>query len=249
MAIGTPTSIGSATDTGTATLQLTTTGTAVVGDTILIFAGSRGNQVSSVADSAGNTYAIDVQAVNGIATAAVIRARVTSQLTAGGTITITYDTSALYYMMGAVVVSGLDATPLDQTQNTGAFGATSWTSGSTATTTVADELIFGGGAAGFVATTSTPGASQTELFDLQSTSNTYACNYRIVSSTGAYEISGTWGAGPSEQVAVVATYKAAAGGTNATVDMTGVLAAATAASVAPPKPRPVAPFSEINVRM
>lgn len=39
------------------------------------------------------------------------------------------------------------------------------------------------------------------------------------------------------------------GGTNATVDMTGVLAAATASVVEPPKPRPEAPFSEINVRL
>lgn len=40
-----------------------------------------------------------------------------------------------------------------------------------------------------------------------------------------------------------------AGGTSRTIDMTGVFSAATAAAVAPPKPRPANPFSEINVRL
>jgi hypothetical protein len=44
---------------------------------------------------------------------------------------------------------------------------------------------------------------------------------------------------------LVVTYTA--GGTDATV--TGVVAAATASQVAPPKPRPAAPFSEVNLRM
>lgn len=89
-------------------------------------------------------------------------------------------------------------------------------------------------------------ASEQQFFSGNPVTFEYLTKATAGSVTATYTSSGA-----GRGAAFVASFKASGGGggTNATVDMTGVLAAATAAVVAPPKPRPAAPFSEINVRM
>lgn len=68
MAIGTPTGIGStqtASNVG-ASVALTTTAAVVAGDSIIVVVASNttSRTLSSVTDSAGNTYSIDVSLLN-----------------------------------------------------------------------------------------------------------------------------------------------------------------------------------------
>lgn len=86
------------------TLVITTTATAEVGNEITVHTGfnntsgtdADNSEITSIVDSAGNTYAKLCEYTNGETgagtgiTASLYKARVTSQLSSGGTITITY---------------------------------------------------------------------------------------------------------------------------------------------------------------
>jgi len=210
MAIGTPVAIGSNTGTGT-TCVITTTATVVVGDRIIVeCAGS--TTVSGVADSAGNTYALDRQHSNGGANVTIASGRATSQLTSGGTITVTY-ASGVNFIAAAQSVSGLaTSSTVDQVNSQTQFGATAWNSDNV-TTVENDELLVGvSHCAGIVGgTSSTPDANLNELADQSSGNNTMTSVYRILTVTGTYAASGTWAsaAGGPDDASAVVTYKAA----------------------------------------
>ena len=116
MAIGTPTSIGTASDLssiGSDPLVITTTSTAVVGDEIIVMITGRGSRSwASISDSAGNTYTSmgsdSSGSTNTDTKAQTYRAKVTAQLTSGGTITISNSgISAGGTLAEAVMVSGV----------------------------------------------------------------------------------------------------------------------------------------------
>jgi len=210
MAIGTPTAIGSNTGTGT-TVVITTTATAVVGTRIIVECGGS-STVSGVADSAGNTYALDRQHSNGGANVTIASAPVTTQLTSGGTITVTY-AAGVNFIAAAQSVSGLEpSAAVDQVNSQTQFGATAWNSGNV-TTVQNDELLVGvSHCAGIVGgTSSTPDANLNELADQSAGNNTMTSVYRILTSIGTYAASGTWlsAAGGPDDASAVVTYKAA----------------------------------------
>lgn len=201
------------------TLVLTTTATAVVGEFIVVLLGShRTGILSSVVDSAGNTYALDVNTTSGQnSNFYIASAQVTTQLTSGGTITATWAAGVANRLMGAASFNSIvTSSALDKTAKQNQTNTAAWSSGATATTAQADELVIGGGTINSAAVrTSTPDASLTELFDL-GTSDAVSLTgaYKIVSSTGTYTANGTWSAVPATtlETSAVATYKAAVGG-------------------------------------
>jgi hypothetical protein len=109
---------------------------------------------------------------------------------------------------GAYEYAGLaSASWLDKTA--GATGtSTSPSSGATATTTVASEVLVGVVCAGN-APTWTPGTGYTtiEEFDING-AKIYAAEDQVVLATGAYSATGTLGTS-QDWAAVIATYKAA----------------------------------------
>lgn len=212
MPIGTPTAIGNnnifASDT---TLVVTTTVTANVGETIMVQCTST-DQSTGIVDSAGNTYSLDRQHTNGGAITTIASAPVTTQLPSGGTITITYGSSAFARIAYAQTVTGLaSAGRVDQVNSASQFSAATWDSGNV-TTTQADEILIGVSVVAGTATTSTAGGSATEMADTQSGSNTFTSVYRILSATATLSATGTWAsvAGSPDQATAVVTYKMAA---------------------------------------
>ena len=104
------------------------------------------------------------------------------------------------------------STSLDKTSSAiDVADETAFSSGSTATTAQADELLIG--MVGNDSTkTNTPDAGWTERYEGTANSRALSACERIVSSTGAYAHTGTL-SGNSNWVALIATFKAAAGGT------------------------------------
>lgn len=177
--------------------------------------------VPTCADTKGNTYTTDVDFFNQATAAtrtAICSSRLTTSLITGDVITVTH-ASQPARALSIDEFSGLAAaSPLDKTA--GDFGSSlNALSALTATTMQADELVFGAvGVRGPVAETYTKGASYTALTrdgttGASATSNrTINPEYKIVSSTGTYAADGTLGTSTA-WIAVVATYKAAAGAT------------------------------------
>lgn len=141
MAIGTPVELGNNGNAIGTTLIITTGAVANVGDTIIVaISGPTANTVSSVQDSAGNTYVDDRDRVGTNHNGWVYRASVTIQLSSGGTITINKTNNGITGA-AAIAVSGLDtATPLDAT---GAANGSSTTPSASATTANAIDIVVG----------------------------------------------------------------------------------------------------------
>lgn len=178
---------------------------------------SGGGSLSSVADNQGNTWAIDVQAADsGSARASVASAKVA---TASGTVTVTATLGAAgsYAELVASEFSGLDTSTWVDKTATATAQSTSPVSGTTATTTVADELVM---ATVEVSVSSTdvgldsPPTGYTNLALNQDADATIAlsADYKIVAATGTQAAS--WGTltGAWFWGGCIATYKGATGG-------------------------------------
>jgi hypothetical protein len=87
-------------------------------------------------------------------------------------------------------------------------------SGTTATTTAANELLIGVIGTAFNGTVLTPGAGWTDR--TETTGERMNFMERLVTSTGTYDASGTFGAS-DEWGAIIATYKATSGGGGGTL--------------------------------
>lgn len=230
MAIGTPTSIGTGTATSTnigggGQSVITTSAQVNVGEFIIVGFGRNdfSDELSSVSDSAGNTYSI--VAHRGSAdpdppSAYLAVAKCTSQLNAGGTITGQYASSfSSTRLAAAMKVTGLADSPFDK-QAVGctdtAAQAAAWTTAATAALAQADELAVA--VAMSLPTgalrTSTPGGSMVELagHDFGSGLVSLVMQYQILASASAFTASGTW-SGVTNWTAVLATFKGATGGT------------------------------------
>lgn len=230
MAIGAPTSIGSAQvlDGGSTTRAFTLTSAVAAGQFIIVaVAAANVSGISVTFSDTKNTYATDVQNTATTSFVAIGSAQVTTALTTSDVITATFSASEAARMIVGVQVAGIaSASALDKSTS-GTGTAVGWSSGATAATTQADELVVAACTNDSTAAeTSTPGGSFTELFDFSTSS---ALNmtfvYQIVAATGAQTGSGTWtNSGSRTWGAAVATYK----GSTARVPMPTVVDTAVA---------------------
>lgn len=131
------------------TVSLTLTAGVAVGHALIVGAAWESAAgvvptITSIADSRGNAYTVEESANAGVTVAvAIIRARVTTALQAGDTITITVSASRSRWLLQADDFDDLKTAPLDvhAGNSTGASSA-SCTTGTTANTTQAGELLY-----------------------------------------------------------------------------------------------------------
>ena len=196
-----PTSIGQANSiTSNTSLSVTVpAGGVAAGNTIIVsFAMDPNAGTVSVADTKSNSYSKDVDILNskGVRTL-VFSAPVTTALVAGNTITVTYP-ATVSKAVSIYSVSGLvSASRVDQTQ-TGPGTAIAVSSGNTAATAQASELLIGAIGSESYDTTFTVGTGYTVMNSAIANdgNNTNASisifpEYRIVSATGVYDANGT----------------------------------------------------------
>lgn len=218
MTIGTPVVLGNAGGTADP-LVITTSATANVNDTIIVvISGSTGNTVSSVTDSAGNTYVADKTQTGTNQNAFVYRATVTTQLPSGGTITISKG-AALATGASAIAVSGCaTVSPLDAT---GSANGNSTTPSASASTTNANDIVIGMTAYQTFTLTQPGGAWNALTGNTSQSSGKVDWAYQIVSVTGTYTYNPTLdlAAGWAD---IVVSYKAAAGGGSPELMLLGV---------------------------
>lgn len=218
MAIGIPSSLGSATEnSGDTNVALTLAAGVTIGNLIVIAClADEERTLSSVADSQSHTWTIDKQVTNTVdadttgRSIAIASTVCTATMTTADTITVTHSgAGGTIKTLAAVKVTGSwDSGRVDQvSSNTGATAA--WSSGATPATTVADELVIGAASMTDAAPrTSAPDGSYSELFDRWDTDAGLTMVYLIVSGTGAQTASGVWSAADQWAAAAV-TYKEA----------------------------------------
>ena len=194
--------------------------------------------INSVSDSRGNTYALAVGPTSGSGLRQSLY--YAKNIAAGSnTVTVTFSPAAAYPDVRILEYSGLDtSSPLDKTAGAAGTGTTA-NSGS-ATTTVANELIFGAGTSGTRFNAAGVGYTSRMI-------NVYGniVEDKTVGSTGSYnatatEVSGVWvmqmvtfrgsgqGGAPAPTVATITpTSGTTAGGTAVSITGTGFVAGAT----------------------
>ncbi|MDP2674685.1 MAG: hypothetical protein Q8Q00_07240 [Dehalococcoidia bacterium] len=163
----------------------------------------------SCSDTKGNSYAVDAD-VTGVGRLFVCSAHNVTALASGDTITATYPSLSGVTTASANEFSGVSATTPADKVSTAAGNNASPSSGSTATTTQANELLFGA-----IAHNSTPTFAPGSGYNLAgqviggsgSGQKTNSPEYRIVSATESYAANGTLSSGQQWQAAIV-TYKA-----------------------------------------
>ena len=255
--IGTPVNIGSTQVVGSfsTTLNVNTTQAVPAGASIIVIANSQPNGGSAAtptgaacSDSASHTYNTDASQFNSNAafglTTICSTHGLTSQLSSGATITVTWSGGSASWTQDIQVflVTGLAGAPLDKTAaNLGTSASPS--SGTTAATAQANELLFGailnGGrsasGAGFSPGSngtanpcaSTGTATYSNLGGIGSVAPSLFGIYCQVSATGAYTANGAFSLTSSWE-AVLATYRGAA--THFTVSAPGTATAGSAFS-------------------
>jgi hypothetical protein len=204
------------------TLVLTISGvTTTVGNHVIVTCVFSGTGFSSVTDSKGNTWQVDVSQppfTAGNSGAGIASSKLGTALVNGDTITLTFGSSS----RAAAWVdeySGLDATTwLDKVASVsdGGVAAAASDSGATATTTVADELLIGASAVSSAFTAfAMESLSPAWVLDGSAASTgtvrTIENAHRIVTATGAYSAKATWTTSRNWSAAI-ATYKMASGG-------------------------------------
>jgi IPTL-CTERM motif len=231
--ITTPVDLGSnQADGATATsLAVTTAASVPAGGSIIVIADAStifGPQATGAtcSDSAGNTYATDVTESQGVGYVTTLCSThsIAAPLDTGATITVSWAGTApngQLFLVHAFAVTGLAGAALDQTVSTAGTGSSA-SSGATATTAQANELLF----AVFLDTGSTSanahfvpgtngtandcaaGPSYTSLGGVDSGNPPSLFGaFCIVSATGAYSANAALTGNPFWQAAL-ATYKA-----------------------------------------
>jgi hypothetical protein len=178
---------------------------------VAIAEGGDATATATVTDTKGNTYTADAtSAAWGTNRKTFIRSsRITTPLVATtDSITVTVTSPLNNGVSVAVSVtefSGIAVSPLDKTAS--AVGtSTSPSSGATASTAQADELLVGAVGATGNYMVFTPGAGYSALAPGYAGSPHMLPEFRIVSATGTYSAGGTFSA-TDDWGAVVATYK------------------------------------------
>jgi len=213
--------------TFTSTTALTTSSVTVpaagvgAGASIILTVGLPSNALVgavSATDTAGNTYTVDADVTNPSQTRIVVlSAHKVDALASGNTITVTHPSTNRRNLVAAEY-SGLAApSNVDQTSsNTGTMNSSNApTSGLTATTTQADQLLIGAfGVAGSLADNFNLTTSGYSLAGRVSASNTApavqnAQIYRVVNQIGEYSAGFTTSTATTRQYAgAIVTYKA-----------------------------------------
>ena len=209
----------STTTTGTTTtLTVPASGVAAGNSVILFLSINPSAGTISCSDSKGNSYTSNRNATNGSGTTGVrtvvLSAHNIIALTSGNTITCTHR-SVTARALSASEFSGLATTATVDKVASATGNNTTPSSGATATTAQASELLIGGiGVEGPTTETFTAGANYTAVGRAGTSGGTAANNitinpeYRIVSATGAYSANGTLSA-TRRWAAAIVTYKAA----------------------------------------
>lgn len=191
------------------TLALTTTVDVAAGSLIVVVAGnSSSNNISSVTDSAGNTYAVDVSAT-GTIRGGIASAPNCVALSSGSTITITFAAASSNRVGLAAGITGVATSAIDKTASATGTSTTP-SSGSTATTTKADEIAIGMVCYDRNANpTFTEDALYTTIDSVIGGANVDRLNfaYQVLTSTGTPSYAPTQGASKQWSCAI-ATYKA-----------------------------------------
>jgi hypothetical protein len=213
--------IGSAqSKTAGTSLAVTTTAAVVAGDDIMVaFAADPAATVSSVGDSAGNTYNEAISVTNsGDVVTYIFAAYDVNALSSGSTITINHASATARAAVVSVFRGLANSAVLDQT-HTGTGSSTSPTSGATSTTTQADELLIGAigmegpnvDCPGTWSYSFTDGLRLGTSFGSSSggdTDITVGLGWRIVGATGAYTAAKSGLATSRDWAAAIATFKA-----------------------------------------
>lgn len=169
--------------------------------------------ITSCVDSRGNTYTTTPDAgINAGTTVAVavLRGRVTTPLQAGDTITITISTSRTRWALQADEFDDINTSPLDKTATTTGTGVTNLTTGTTAATAQADELVYAVFGFGQGRTVTVPGgwtAGPKVETTAGSTDRALQVAHRYVTATGTQEGTLTISTA-STYAAAIATYRA-----------------------------------------
>ena len=212
--------VGSASSkTSGASLAIVTTAAVAAGDDIIIVYATDPNAnvpPITVTDSAGNTYHEIGPAINtGQLRTYMFAAFDANALPAGSSITIAASASVTARAAVASAFSGLaDEDPLDRT-SIGTGSSDTPSSGATATTTEANELLVGavgtegpdGDAAGTWGNSFTAGPRLGTTGGTADTNITASMGWRIVSSSGAYTAQKS-GITSRDWAALIATFKA-----------------------------------------
>lgn len=208
---------------GETSLHITTTAAAKAGDLVFIAFGMAGNAngTASFTDSSGNTYSTAfVNGVTGSRAIWLAKSKLTTALPVGGTLTVNLvsplnagDVVAATAFQFTNLTTG--ATDRVSSPNTGNPSGTSATTGTTAVTTQAHELVVGLFVAydlssGSAPTSFTPGAGYTALSGLSRTSSSKGVAvfplYKTVNATGTQTATGTFGSA-SAHFGGVATFR------------------------------------------
>lgn len=168
-----------------------------------------GNPIATVTDTLGNTYHQVAAPLNYNASAWVAIYYAYNIGSGSNAVTVASANAGTQYSIIAREYSGLTTTdPLDKTANSGTSGnGTTPSSGATATTTQASELVIGM-AANWLSYTFTAGSGYGNIANASDAGNSsLGMEDKIVSSTGAqtatFTQSGSWNWG-----CIVATFKA-----------------------------------------
>lgn len=142
MAIGTPVQLGATTaGAGSTTLVLTTSADAPVGSLIVVLAAMSNNgSLTSVVDSAGNSYVAGALINNTVGKMKPFWAFSTVDLAAGGTVTATYAGTTGVKLIAAVAVAGIAAR---DAQAAGASGSGTTPSIASGVLGWPNEIVFG----------------------------------------------------------------------------------------------------------
>jgi hypothetical protein len=202
MAIGTPVQLGSGTSIASGS-SFSTIANCPAGNLILVPVWIRSAiAVSSVTDSAGNSYSLAIRNLNGTVAAELWYAANCINLPSAGTITVNGPT----YDAAAIGVSGIaTASPLDATNS---FSGASSTTFSLATGALAqaNEIAVGAFALAAGANSGFVEAAGFTSVTIPS-SNISKSAYQIVSSAGSVTYAPSWSAARATS-AIVATFKA-----------------------------------------
>ena len=193
--------------TNQSSVAVTYTSAQTAGNTNILAIGwnNATSNITSVTDSAGNTYQLAVPTARGTGVSQAIYYAPNIKAAAAGTntVTVTFNTATPYVDIRALEYSGLDpVNPFDV--GTSASGTGTTANSGTVTTTAANALIFGAGitTGGF----STAGTNFTTR--IITTPDADIAEDRIVTAAGPYSatapVSGAW-------VMQVAAFKAASG--------------------------------------
>lgn len=217
--------VGPFSQTANQQAMVITVGATIAAGNLLSVVAIRGNGTSdalaTVTDSKGNTYTVDKNDVfPGNENLAVASSVLATGLGVGDTITMTWTNAAANNFWSSLLseYSGIaTASWADKAAAATAFAAQATdaiTSGATATTTQASELVFGmitTENTGDVLTAGTGFTLRTQYADANMGIKV-GVEDMDVTSTGAQTATGTWPTGNRRESAICVTYKAAAGG-------------------------------------